>query len=219
VIDTDTATGTILSDDITPIYLSEGRDRYNGTDDADLVFGLGNNDRLNGKDGDDILNGGAGNDQLNGGDGNDTASYEGADSGVTVSLATTRGQQTGGSGSDRLRNIENLSGSEYSDELTGNSLSNILTGAAGDDILFGGGNADTFVFKSGDGDDTIGDFSSAEGDLVDVSDYGFSSTADFSDFRFEDGDTIVQLDADNSITISNINLTSSLSPDDSFQFV
>ena len=219
VVDTDTATGTILSDDITPVYLSEGRDRFNGTDDADLIFGLGGNDRLKGLDDDDILNGGAGNDRLEGGDGNDTASYDGADSGVTVSLETTRGQETGGAGKDTLRDIENLSGSEYSDELTGNNLSNILTGAGGDDTLFGGENADTFVFKTGDGDDTIGDFSSADGDLVDVSDYGFSSTADFSDFRFEDGDTIVQLDADNSITISNINLTSGLSPDDSFQFV
>lgn len=224
IIGTSAATGTIISDDAPPvaaaseIYLSEGRDRYNGSNDADWIFGLGHNDRINGKDGDDILNGGSGNDFLRGGNGNDTASYDGASRGVTVSLETTRWQQTGGSGRDRLRDIENLSGSEFADRLTGNNRSNILTGEAGDDTLLGRGNADTFVFKAGDGDDTIGDFSKAQGDLIDVSAYGFSSISDFSAFRFEGGDTIVQLDANNSVTVNNINLTSGINADDSFLF-
>lgn len=226
IIDADMVTGTIVSDDVaaapvvdtSAVYLSEGSDRYNGSNDADWVFGLGNNDRINGKNGDDILNGGDGNDVLNGGNGMDTASYDGASGGVSVSLAVTQWQQTGGSDRDKLRNIENLSGSEFSDQLTGNNSSNILTGEAGDDTLFGGNSADTFVFKTGDGDDTIGDFSVAQGDLIDISAYGFSSTSDFDSFRYQGGDTIVQLDEDNSITVSNINLTSGINADDSFLF-
>ncbi len=53
---------------------------------------------------------------------------------------------------------------------------------------------------------------------MDISAYGFSSISDFSDFRFEGGDTIVDLDADNSVTISNVDLTSAINAEDSFLF-
>lgn len=218
VIGTDRAIGTIVNDDLTQIYLSEGRDRYNGSNDADWIFGQGNNDRINGRGGDDILNGGSGNDTLDGGSGLDTASYDGASDGISVTLASTRRQDTGAAGRDQLRNIENLSGSAFADELSGNGLANILEGAAGDDLLFGGSSADTFVFKTGDGDDTIGDFSTSEGDLIDVTAYGFSALTDFDDFRFDGSDTIVQLDVNNSITVSGADLTSALNPEDSFLF-
>ncbi|MEM1427355.1 MAG: hypothetical protein AAGF75_12495, partial [Cyanobacteria bacterium P01_H01_bin.130] len=42
-----------------------------GTDEADVLFGLGGNDNLVGLGGNDVLNGNQGNDQLEGGDGND----------------------------------------------------------------------------------------------------------------------------------------------------
>jgi Ca2+-binding RTX toxin-like protein/subtilisin-like proprotein convertase family protein len=220
LIGTQSATGTIISDDVVipQTHLTDGRDRYNGTSDADWVFGLEGNDRLDGKDGDDILNGGSGNDRLTGGDGSDTASYAGTSGDVTVTLETTRAQNTGAAGRDTLRSIENLTGGDGDDTLTGNSDANILSGGAGDDTLLGGGGGDTFVFKSGDGDDTIDDFSTGQGDIMDISAYGFSSIADFSDFRFEDGDTVVDLDADNSITISNVDLTSAINAEDSFLF-
>ena len=44
----------------------------NGNDDANQLFGAGDNDTLNGNDGNDVLDGGNGNDTLNGGDDNDT---------------------------------------------------------------------------------------------------------------------------------------------------
>ena len=218
IIGTGVAIGTIVEDDLTQIFLSEGRDRYNGSSDSDWIYGLGNNDRINGRNGDDILNGGSGNDNLNGGNGTDTASYDGASGSVSVTLASTRGQNTGAAGRDQLRNIENLVGSAYDDELSGNGLVNVLDGAAGDDLLFGGGRADTFVFKTGSGDDTIGDFSSGEGDLIDVAAYGFATLADFEDFRFDGSDTIVQLDSNNSIIVSSVDLISALNPEDSFLF-
>ncbi|TXI89046.1 MAG: calcium-binding protein, partial [Cupriavidus sp.] len=64
------------------------------------------NDTLTGDANANVLEGGAGNDTLNGGDGRDTASYAGATAAVSVNLATSGSQNTGGAGSDTLSNIE-----------------------------------------------------------------------------------------------------------------
>ncbi|MBV7569636.1 calcium-binding protein [Pseudomonas sp. PDM27] len=95
---------------------------------------------------------GAGNNVLNGGDGVDTASYAFAASAVTVSLALTTAQATGGSGSDTLLAFENLTGSNFNDTLTGNAGANTLSGGAGNDTLNGGAGADTLL--GGDGSDS-----------------------------------------------------------------
>jgi Ca2+-binding RTX toxin-like protein len=101
---------------------------------------------------DNILYAGPGNNALNGSTGTDTASYLHALAGVTVSLAVTTAQATGGSGSDTLINFENLAGSAFADRLSGNSLANRLEGGAGNDTLNGGFGSDTLV--GGAGDDT-----------------------------------------------------------------
>jgi Ca2+-binding RTX toxin-like protein len=78
-----------------------------------------------------VLYAGAGNNVLNGGSGIDTVSYAyglAGTSGVTVSLAVSTAQATGGSGSDTLTSIENLIGSAYADRLTGNTGANSLGG-------------------------------------------------------------------------------------------
>jgi Ca2+-binding RTX toxin-like protein len=117
---------------------------------------------------------GAGNNTLNGGAGTDTASYAYATAGVTASLAVTTAQSTGGSGSDTLLNIENLTGGAYNDTLTGNSGANVLDGGAGKDTLTGNGGNDTFDFNALTEMgatittcDIITDFTS--GDMIDLS--------------------------------------------------
>ena len=66
----------------------------------------------------------------------DTLSYEyGATSGITLDLAGTGPQATGGSGTDTVINIENLIGSSYDDLLAGNGTDNILDGLAGVDTV------------------------------------------------------------------------------------
>ncbi len=98
-----------------------------------------------------MLYAGAGNNVLDGGTGADTASYAYATAGVTVSLVSTVAQATGGSGSDTLLNIENLTGSNYNDSLTGNSAANTLNGGAGADRLTGGDGSDSYyVDNTGD---------------------------------------------------------------------
>jgi Ca2+-binding RTX toxin-like protein len=98
-----------------------------------------------------VLYAGVGNNVLDGSTGTDTVSYAygvSGTAGVTVSLALAGAQATGGSGSDTLLNIENLTGSAYADSLTGNSLANVLDGGAGKDLLFGGAGSDTFDFNA-----------------------------------------------------------------------
>ncbi|NOU26225.1 MAG: hypothetical protein HOO90_11910, partial [Methylotenera sp.] len=92
----------------------------------DTLTGSTGNDKLDGGEGNDILDGGAGSDTLIGGNGIDTATYKYATSAVTVSLATAGAQVTGGSGSDTVVSIENLTGSNYDDTLTGSSGNNTL---------------------------------------------------------------------------------------------
>jgi Ca2+-binding RTX toxin-like protein len=93
-----------------------------------------------------------GNNVLDGAAGNDIVSYSFATAGVTLSLATAGAQATGGSGSDTLISIENLTGSGFNDSLTGNIANNVLDGGAGSDFLNGATGADTML--GGDGNDS-----------------------------------------------------------------
>ena len=120
-----------------------------GSSYADTLTGNSGANSLLGGAGNDILTGGAGNDILNGGAGADWAYYNTAVSAVSVSLATTAIQITGGAGSDTLIDIENLLGSQYNDTLTGSTFANILNGGAGNDILNGGAGNDTLIGGAG----------------------------------------------------------------------
>ncbi|MGQ0663031.1 MAG: beta strand repeat-containing protein, partial [Pseudomonadota bacterium] len=126
-----------------------GNDTLDGGKGNDTLDGGADNDTLDGGKGNDTLDGGAGNDTLDGGDDTDTANYATATSGVTVSLATTSSQNTGGAGTDTLSEIENLIGSGSADTLTGTSGTNLLAGGGGDDTLSGGGGADTLRGEAG----------------------------------------------------------------------
>jgi Ca2+-binding RTX toxin-like protein len=121
---------------------------FDGSQETDGAFSV------KGGHGNDVLAGGLGNDTLNGGAGYDTASYANAAAAVTVSLALTTAQDTGGAGSDTLVAIENLTGSAFADTLAGSSSANVLSGGAGNDMLdLSAGGNDTA--QGGDGDDTI----------------------------------------------------------------
>jgi Ca2+-binding RTX toxin-like protein len=124
----------------------------NGLNNA--MTGNDGNNTLSGGNGDDILEGMGGNDTLNGnGGGGDVASYAGATSAVTVSLAIAGAQNTVGAGIDTLSTVEGLIGSAHGDTLTGTTNANTLTGLGGDDTLSGGAAADTL--NGGDGHDRL----------------------------------------------------------------
>jgi Ca2+-binding RTX toxin-like protein len=161
-----------------------GADTLFGGAGDDRLSGAAGRDRLVGGAGDDTLAGGAGADLLIGGPGRDTASHAAAGRGVTVSLAHP-GRNTRDAAGDRHVGIENLEGGSGADRLTGNGRANdlwggdgrdrlqglggadrlfggdgrdTLEGGAGNDRLSGGDGADHFVFRRGDGRDTITDF-------------------------------------------------------------
>ncbi len=131
---------------------NSGDNVLKGLDGNDTLLGGNGNDHLYGGNGNDTLDGGAGNDYLHGGSGTDTASYTRAMGGVSVSLATTASQNTGGAGTDRLVSIENLTGSSHNDRLSGNSSANTINGGAGNDTIRGGGGKD--YLNGGGGSDT-----------------------------------------------------------------
>ncbi|WP_162806792.1 calcium-binding protein [Sphingosinicella terrae] len=123
---------------------------YIGADANQTMRGGSAGDRLEGRGGNDTLIGGASADVLDGGGGIDTASYQGSNAGVDVSL--TRAAQSGGHAQgDLLSNVENLTGSAFADVLVGNGAANILNGAGGADAMRGAGGSDTYVVdRAGD---------------------------------------------------------------------
>ena len=128
-------------------------DSITGDANANLLDGRAGNDTLNGGDGNDTLAGGDGNDALNGGNGLDMASYANATTAVTVSLAISTTQATGGAGNDILSQIEGLIGSNFNDTLTGGTGNDSLDGGSGNDSLDAGAGDDTLI--GGDGTDTL----------------------------------------------------------------
>jgi len=130
----------------------------NGSTGDEALTGGDGNDVLSGGDGNDALSGGAGNDQVTGAAGTDSASYAAASSGVTVDLAVSGPQDTGGAGNDTLAGIETLIGSGFDDELAGGDSADSLSGGAGSDELVAGLGDDRLT--GGPGIDTI-DFSEA----------------------------------------------------------
>ena len=153
--------------------IAGGGTAYGGNGDDVLIgrrFGLD----LFGEAGNDVLLSGTNAEKLDGGDGNDTASYVTATSGVTASLQGGIGT-VGDAAGDTYVSIENLTGSNSGDVLTGDGNANILTGGGGGDTLTGGGGADRFVYFAASDfnpaglSERITDFSSAQGDKIDIS--------------------------------------------------
>jgi len=123
-----------------------------GNEGDDRLVGGADNEKLDGWTGDDLLLPGGGDDLLDGYQGSDIASYADAPDRVTVSLASADPQNTGAAGSDSLKEVENLIGSAFADQLTGNDGPNLLDGLGGDDLLSGLAGADSLMIRHRDRD-------------------------------------------------------------------
>ena len=131
---------------------SQADEHFLGYDGNDIIYAGSGDDNLKGGDDDDQLFGGAGNDRLDGGDGNDS-----------------------------------LIGGDGDDYLVGGKGNDVLDGGMGRDGLVGGKGADIFVFTDiaqtpKGAADFIKDFSSAEGDRIDLS--GIDAISGGSDDAF-----------------------------------
>ncbi|HWU79644.1 MAG TPA: M10 family metallopeptidase C-terminal domain-containing protein, partial [Caulobacter sp.] len=140
-----------------------GADTITGNGLDNLLWGGANTDTLSGGDGNDILDGGSGNDTLIGGTGSDVAVYVDVTAGVTVDLAVTTAQTTGGAGIDTLSSIEHVfAGNAFGNTLSGDGQLNALVGGTGDDVLNGRGGDDLLdgaagndILTGGAGNDTL----------------------------------------------------------------
>jgi len=180
---------------------------------ANTIRGWTGADTLDGKAGADILIGGAGNDTYivdNAGDLVTEAASAGTDT-VRTNLA----DYTLGT------NVENLTyigtgafagtGNALNNVIVGGSGSNTLTGGAGNDILTGGAAADVFVYSPNWGHDTITNFV-ATGSAHDAISVDHSIFADwetlFAAIEQFGNDTIITADSDNTITLTNVAVSS-----------
>ncbi|WP_296583402.1 calcium-binding protein [Xanthobacter sp.] len=136
-------------------------DNITGNSLNNVLSGGDGTDTISGGAGDDLIIGGAGADTMDGGTGIDTLSYAGSTLSVSVTLGASGAQTTatGATGSDasgdKLKNFENLIGSQADDTLKGNTSNNVLDGGGGVDTLTGGGGTDTYVFSAAQQSETI----------------------------------------------------------------
>ncbi|MCZ4279569.1 DUF5801 domain-containing protein [Kiloniella laminariae] len=136
--------------------------------------------------------------------------------GATVSVEVQDSSTITGTAADEIliggNGADTLIGNGGDDTLLGNGGDDILLGGAGDDILVGGTGADRFVFKADTlGDtDTIKDFNTADGDVLDLGELlsGFSAGVDndatatalqdYLSIANDGAHTIITVDADGS---------------------
>jgi len=159
-----------------------GDDRLNGGDGNDILDGGAGNDNLYGGDGDDIFYPGSGNNVIIGGDGNDTLSYANSAEGVIVRLNKQEGVRS--SAVDVIKDIENIIGSDFNDQLYGNSKANTLVGGAGNDILRSGAGDDVLI--SGSGRNRL--YGGYGADIFEMSDAEHPTV--IKDFHADQGDVI-----------------------------
>lgn len=133
------------------VYGTIGDDVMIGNGDANIVFGAGGKDRIATGAGDDFIIAGAsfyadvfGDSDLNGGAGIDVIDFfsNGYNNAAVAVALGVGGYQDTGQGSYRIRNVENLSGTDFDDRLTGDRHANGLYGGAGNDTIDGGASDD-----------------------------------------------------------------------------
>lgn len=139
-----------------------------GGDANDTMDGTDRTDSIFGGGGQDNIDGFAGNDVLDGGSGNDTLS--------------------GGTGADLL------AGTGGDDRIDGGLDADTLDGGRGNDDLNGGSGDDIYLYRSGDGADTISEISRGAGDDtihigggIGLADVRFAATSDDLTISLRDG--------------------------------
>lgn len=175
------------------IYGNQDADTLWGGGGVDTVYGGQGADLVYGNQAADILYGNRGGDILFGGQHADTI-FGGQDADLVY----------GNLDDDRL--LGNLG----EDTLYGGQGNDTLEGGGGGDALIGNLGADRFAFGSGDGADTIADFSASEGDRIviaaGVNGTGISSASDLLVRLFVDagGKAALDLGGGNVVTLAGV---------------
>lgn len=188
-----TAHGTVNITIAAALTGTAGDDTIVGGSRDDLIHGLAGNDTLSGGSGNDTIYGDEGNDSLSGNAGNDTL--------YAVS------------GNDILHGYDandTLYAGTGIDQLYGDSGNDLLVAATGQTTMTGGGGGDTFRFTSASAPvDTITDFHSSVGDIIDISgvipgyDPATQAIADWVHATSQGADTMLSIDADGAANGAN----------------
>jgi Ca2+-binding RTX toxin-like protein len=131
--------------------LSNIEGAFGSTHDDSLVGGNAANGTVLGDGLTEIFRGGAGNDTIDGGQGYDRADYTSSTAGVAVTLndSLDGSASDGFGGTDVLRGIEAVRGSEFDDTLTGSAAAfESFEGRGGNDIIYGGAGIDRVDYDS-----------------------------------------------------------------------
>lgn len=153
---------TILN--IENVYGSSYGDTLKGNTIGSQLYGLAGNDLL-------YAGSGTASDKFDGGVGVDALSYASATAAVTVNLGLATAQNTGGSGTDTLLNIENLYASSYNDTIRdAGNVSNTIFGMTGYDFIYAGAGVSTAdKYDGGVAYDTLSFYYATAGVNVDLS--------------------------------------------------
>lgn len=204
---------------------TDGRDSLIGTNAADTFNGKRGHDALSGLGGNDTfkIEGDAGQDQIDGGSGNDILLGSAYDDIVRVASTLQNFNKLeridGGGGFDRIlatAGDDNLNFSNFTlrgiEEINLAGGNDIVRGSTGSDTFRGGAGNDTFVFRNGDGADTILDFKTGSStlglrDTLDLRGNGISGVTDLLSRMHQDGaDVLITLDATTNIRIKDLSL-------------
>lgn len=156
-----------------------------GTDDGDTLNGTDGDDVIEGLDGSDVITGGAGNDLIDAGSFGDTIDAGAGND--TVIGGQGRDVVDLGFGNDVFQDdaqnnffgSDTVLGGAGNDTFFGAGGADVFTGGTGNDTAHAGIGAETFVFASGDGNDTIIGFD-VTADVLDLS--AVAAFGDFGDF-------------------------------------
>ena len=151
----DAVVGTYLDD---TLIGNIAANRLDGGDGRDTLVGDKGNDTVNGGAGDDYIeqNWDFESDAIDGGSGNDTVNYNGLGTSIEADLqagVVNKKYGTKLAGSDTIRNVEHLIGTDFNDTLRGSDKADILGGNEGNDLISGAGGNDTL--KGYHGNDTL----------------------------------------------------------------
>ncbi len=160
-------TGVIGTSGPTELHGNAQDNSLNGLSGDDEIFGYGGDDYLHAAEAGTLrLVGGPGDDWLstfnaryailNGGAGNDTAAFghpQATSQGQHADLTRTQTDNRDSVKTLVLIGIENITGTQYADDLRGDDGANRLDGGLGRDLLIGRGGAD--VLDGGDGKDRL----------------------------------------------------------------
>lgn len=152
----------------------DGRDNIRTNSGPDFVNAKGGNDNIRLGSGDDVALAGAGNDKVAGQSGNDTIKGEAGNDKISGNVGDD--MLDGGDGNDKVfgnQGNDVIMGGAGNDHVSGGAGNDTVDGGTGDDHVVLGKGEDTFVFKSGDGFDTVLDFNLHD-DVIDLSDLGLS---------------------------------------------